>query len=243
MGLTIHYTLSVKAEISAAVVREMTQRAANYARKIGCAQVGELMRAVEHPDLASDISPIGSWNDGSFCDVGPKAGWFVTVWPGPGCESAEFGLCQYPRRVRVGRQYVATGYRGGWTFRNFCKTQYAGAHGWDHFLKCHLQIISLLDFWRSLGVRVKVIDEGGFWKRRSERKLREELRQWDCLVAAAGGMFKDECGEAGALVVQSPIYDYKTFERLEHEGRQEFGGQIERLRGKLRGLMRTASNR
>ena len=36
----------------------------------------------------------------------------------------------------------------------------------------------------------------------------------------------------GSLSVESPIFDYANFERLEHEGRLEFGRQVEQLRKK-----------
>jgi len=44
------------------------------------------------------------------------------------------------------------------------------------------------------------------------------------------GMLKDVAGD---LPVKSLIFDHKDFERLEHEGWQEFGGRIERLRETL----------
>ena len=44
MGLTIHYKMAGDKNLSAAVVRELAQRTALYARKIGCAEVGEVMR-------------------------------------------------------------------------------------------------------------------------------------------------------------------------------------------------------
>ncbi len=94
-------------------------------------------------------------------------------------------------------------------------------------------MISLLDFWRRLGVGVEVNDEGGYWESRSVEKLREELRGYDRLVAAMSGVLKDA---GGGLPVQSPIFDYANFERLEHEGWQEFGGDMERLREGLRPL-------
>ncbi|MBM3888403.1 MAG: hypothetical protein FJ388_04680 [Verrucomicrobia bacterium] len=242
MGLTIHYTLSVKEDIALGVVRELTKRAAAYARKIGCEHVSELLRAEEHEKL-SCVHPSRHFNDPPFSGVMPRCGWLVSVWPGPGCEIATFGLCRYPRWIPRGQSYVSAGFKKGWFFHSFCKTQYAGAHGWDHFAKCHLQVISLLDFWKRMGVRVKVEDEGGFWKNRSKEKLREELRQYDRLVAAMGGVFKDKCDQTGQWAVRSPIFDYPAFERLEHEGRQEYGGHIKWLRGKLRGLMRAASKR
>jgi hypothetical protein len=78
---------------------------------------------------------------------------------------------------------------------------------------------------------VKVHDEGGYWKSRSEKKLRRELEDYDRLVAGLGGVFKDACdASGGGLSVESPIFGYKNFERLEHEGRQQFGGGIQPLR-------------
>jgi len=229
MGLTIHYTLSVKADISSGVVRELVRRTAQYARKIGCAEIGGLLRAERHPDGAALFFRVGKPKDDCYAAAAPEGGWLVHVWPGAGCETARFGLCQYPRQILFGDGSVSTGFKGGWQFRGFCKTQYAGKHGWENFLKCHRRVISLLDFWRGLGVRVKVNDESGYWKARSVEKLRDELRSNDGLVAAMGGMLKD----AGSLQVESPIFDYKNFERLEHEGWQEFGGRIERLREQL----------
>jgi len=230
MGLTIHYTLSARENLSGAVVRELAQRMARYARKIGCARVGHLLPAAEHEDFAPLFFRVGRPGEGCFACAAPALGWLVDVWPGEGCESATFGLCQYPRRITVRGKSIATGFRDGWSFHSFCKTQFAGEHGREHFLKCHLQVISLLDFWRDLGVRVKVNDEGGYWKTRSIEKLLKELVEYDGLVAALGGAFKDACAEPGQnLAVQSPIFDYKNFERLEHEGQRKFGGKIRLL--------------
>ena len=104
-----------------------------------------------------------------------------------------------------------------------------------HFLKCHRQIISLLDFWRDLGVIVEVTDEGEYWETRSEEKLRNKLDQYNGLVAAVGGMLKDSAADDDrGLSVESPIFDYAHFERLEHEGRQKFGEQIAHLQKKVR---------
>jgi len=128
---------------------------------------------------------------------------------------------------------VSTGVEYPWQLKGFCKTQYAGEHGWEHFLKCHKQIISLLDFWRELGVTVEVSDEGEYWETRSEEALRKMLGQYDGLVAAVGGMLKDAASDTGSSVA-SPIFDYAHFERLEHEGRREFGSQIAQLQKKVR---------
>ena len=135
-----------------------------------------------------------------------------------------------PRRHCPVATYIVSVYRGGWQLSSSCKTQYAGKHGWENFLQCHLRVISLLDFWRGLGARVRVNDEGGYWKTRAVEKLREELRGYDGLVAAMSGVLKDA---SAGLPLKAPIFDYKEFERLEHAGWQKYGGQIERLRREL----------
>ncbi len=235
MGLTINYKLSVDENLSVTVIRELAQRLTLYAQKIGCADVGEVMRVEADTPFTGLFVRVGREEDCCFGTVPAKRGWVVVVWPGEGCESAPLGLCQYPRRTPFRAGSVATGFEGGWLFSGFCKTQYAGEHGWEHFLKCHRQIISLLDFWRQLGVRVEVTDEGEYWETRSEEKLKNKLQQYDGLVAAVGGMLKDVSADDGSgLSVVSPIFDYANFERLEHEGRREFGGQIAHLQKKVR---------
>ena len=235
MGLTIHYKLAIAKNLSVAIVRELAQRTAHYAQKIGCAEVGELMRVEADTPFTPLFVSVGREEDCCFGHVPAKRGWVVEVAPGDGCESALFGLCQYPRRIPFRAGSIATGFEGGWLLKGFCKTQYAGEHGWEHFLKCHRQIISLLDFWRQLGVMVEVTDEGEYWEKRSEEKLRNKLRQYDGLVAAVGGMLKDASTDAdNGLSVESPISDYVHFERLEHEGRREFGGQIGQLQKEVR---------
>jgi hypothetical protein len=48
-------------------------------------------------------------------------------------------------------------------------------------------------------------------------------------------MLKDASADAdNGLSVESPIFDYVHFERLEHEGRLEFGGQIGQLQKEVR---------
>lgn len=212
MGLTIHYKFSVTKHLASAVVRELADRTALYARKIGCAEVSETLRATSDEKLAPLFAQVGKPEDCCFGHVALKRGWLVEVWPGEGCESALFGLCQYPRRVLSRTGNVSIGYEDGWLLKGFCKTQYAGEHGWEHFLKCHRQIISLLDFWRELGVMVEVTDEGEYWETRSEEKLRNKLQQYDGLVAAVGGMLKDMPNDSGgSLSVESPIFDYANF--------------------------------
>jgi hypothetical protein len=108
-----------------------------------------------------------------------------------------------------------------------CKTQYASEHGWEHFLLCHKRIVSVLDFWRQLGVTVEVSDEGGYWETRCEKKLQSVLKNYDRLVAALAGACKDAAENAGSgRSVESPVFARKDFERLEAEGWREFARQL-----------------
>lgn len=238
MGLTIHYKLSVAKNLSPDVVRELNQRVTLYARKIGCAEVSEPLRPFRAPLASQLFVRAGREEDGCFGFVPAIEGWLVEVWPGEGCESAHFGLCQYPREapyeLRGRKGWVATEYRRGWLLKGCCKTQYAGERGWDHFLSCHKMIVSILGFWRQMGVSVKVSDEGEFWETRSEEKLHAKLNSYDGLIASVAGAFKDAADECGKdYSVKSPIFARQDFERLEAEGWQQFGKRLLRVSNSL----------
>ncbi len=212
MGLTISYTLSTKRKLAEDVVRQLADRTAAFARKIGCAEVcgpdpggPELiqLRKLPNGDTTGDFFPA-------------ESGWCVMVVPGEGCAPAHFGLCRY------------SGSRT-WKLTNWCKTQHAARHGWEHFLTCHRRVISLLDLWRDFSVDVKVSDEGEFWETRSVERLKERLGAYDRLVAAVAGALKDEFGEGGPSV-RAQIFDDGRFERLEAEGRAELRQRSKRCR-------------
>ncbi len=223
MGLTIYYTLSVKENLAVAVVQELVERAARYAQKIGCVKTGQVEKVRADTPFTSLFVQAGRIEDGCFGLIPAKRGRMVTVWPGDGCESAEFGLCQYPRRVPFRTGWIPTGYEGGWLLKRACKTQYAAEHGWEHFLLCHKRVVSLLEFWRQLGVTVEVSDEGGYWETHDEKELRHILECYDGLMAAVAGMMKDAAEDSAQChVVKSPIFARKDFERLEAEGRRKF---------------------
>jgi hypothetical protein len=74
--------------------------------------------------------------------------------PGDGCEEANFGLVDYPATIKIDGKSIRTGLRG-WSWSSFCKAVYAAnpeVGGVVNFLRCHLAIISLLDFSESLGI-------------------------------------------------------------------------------------------
>jgi hypothetical protein len=123
------------------------------------------------------------------------------IHPAAGSESAEFGLARYPRQP-------------GWSWRAFCKTQYASApqHGGPaNFMRCHIGLIKLLDHAASLGLAVTVQDEGDYWKNRDVQALAREISQWNELIAGLGGAMKDALGSG----VTGPIFNYPDFEHVE----------------------------
>ncbi|MBI5772340.1 MAG: hypothetical protein HZA89_01185 [Verrucomicrobia bacterium] len=236
MGLTIHYELRVEKRLARAVVHELVQRTALYARKIGCAETGEVRCVDANTPGNFWYVTLERQGERYVRALPPLRGWLVEIWPGEGCESAAFGLCQYQQKTPCVTYDAWTGAGCGWVFRGHCKTQYAHEHGWEHFLRCHKTIISILDFWRRLGVKVEVSDEGGYWETRSEQKLRGMVERYDGLIAAVAGAFKDAADESASRpAVESPIFARKDFERLEAEGRREFGKDMNAIRGLMPG--------
>lgn len=125
----------------------------------------------------------------------PAEAWLFTVDVGEGCEGLELGLCRYPYTgaylgSRRWRRWHSPA-NAVWQAAGFCKTQYAGRQGWEHFRRCHLAVIKLLAFWRTLGAKVVIDDEGGYWPRVSERTLARNLAEYDQCVAAFGGALRD----------------------------------------------------
>ena len=84
----------------------------------------------------------------------------------------------------------------------------------EHFIKCHLTVIAGLDLAQSLGLRVEVLDEGGYWEARDVTALLKELHIWNEAIAAFAGSL----GDAHGGEVQAPIKDHPEFELLEHFG-------------------------
>lgn len=222
MGLTIHYTLSVKHGTLVAWIKNLLRQTQRLARKLGCAHIGKVLYSTDEDPDAPQFFECATGN-GRRTDGGGHGtvGWLLEVWPGEGCETAVFGILGH-RRVLTPKKGRRDGPRRysklrDWKLDAFCKTQYAGEHGWEHFRACHLRVIRLLDLWREAGAGVEVRDEGHYWETRSETRLAKELADYDRLIAGLGGMLKDASDE-GEVV--APIFNYPNFERLEHEGRQ-----------------------
>ena len=150
--------------------------------------------------------------------------------PGPGCETANFGLCRYPSFIEIeeearfvrGKGFVRAKRRlrtglSGWRWSSFCKTQYASnpdCGGAPNFLRCHLAVVKMLDRAKSLSMLEDVSDEGGFWEKRDIKALVQEVGEWNETIAAVAGQMKDWFGKD----LKAPITDFPDFEHLEVRG-------------------------
>ena len=166
----------------------------------------------------------------------PVAGWLFEVDVGRGCEPLRLAQCRYPAAVRLDDRELSTRMDRGWRFSGFSKTQYASLHGWEHFRRCHCDVVEFLAARRPLGFRVEISDEGDYRLRRCIAAVRREVDQMNRFVAALAGGLKD--GADGAQV-ESPIFRHQEFERLEAEGATKLG----RLGAALKAVDRELSRR
>ena len=229
MGLTIHFQLALRPEApdlddrrARGAMEGARKLAMKMKRRGAFDEVGPLRWDRLARARAADwlILPVpGEPGTSTGTEIFPIAGHVFCIEVGRDCEPLWVGLCRYPANVRVnGRERrVPRVPRGpAWRLRGFSKTQYASLHGWEHFRRCHVAVVDFLAALRPLGFEVKISDEGDYWPRRSERKLREEIGGMNRLVAAAAGALKDAHEDQGG--VQAAIFAHPQFEQLEAEG-------------------------
>lgn len=140
---------------------------------------------------------------------------------GPGCESADFGLCRLPQSVLIKvegaqcRQSMPDADK--WIWRSFCKTQYASdprCGGFPNFVKCHLTVIKALDIAKEIGFDVTVNDEGDYWAKRDHALLLKNIGAYNETIAKLASQIKDAAKAVG-MTVEAPITDYPNYEHLE----------------------------
>jgi hypothetical protein len=235
MGLTVHYSL--KAETSSIkrahqLLSQLRQRALDLPFKT----VGPLVELrgdacdFEHQPQDSPhrwllVQAGRSVEHGRYSyNIPPRHLIAFETHPGGGCEPANFGLCLYPATIAVvdgdvlphRQRRLRTGL-SGWSWRSFCKTQYASnpdCGGVENFLRCHLLVIRLLEEARNLGILQSVSDEGEYWEKRDIKALAQEVGEWNQQIAALAGKLKDLMGPA----LQAPVLDYPNYEHLEAAG-------------------------
>ena len=241
MGLTVHFKIVAPAACTSAQAKKLVYSMRGVASRF------------ENEGMVKQVTPVstdakilsrygcdwlilplpGEPNTSTGVEILPEAGWLFLVNPGRDCEPLALGLCRYPATVLFQGRKLATKC-AGWRLAGFSKTQFASLHGWEHFFRCHRAAIELLAEMRSLGLRVKISDEGEYWPRRSITSLRRNLDQMNGIVAAAAGALKD-CNESGdgKSSVQSPIFAHKDFERLEAVGATRHATALKKLRKEM----------
>jgi hypothetical protein len=244
MGLTIHYQLQTNLT-AGEEVRLVVESLHQVARDLPFQEVSDVMELKGGAAGCDDRNDPDRWmklqvrqyvkEDNRIFDVLPTHIIAFSTFPGEGCEEANFGLCKYPafiRRLDTGRRLATK--LSGWSWRSFCKTQYAsdpGCGGVGNFLRCHLSVIKLLDFASKTSlVTVEVQDEGDYWQERDLKKLAENVGEWNEMIAAAAGIFKDTAHAAG-MTVESTIAGFQNFEHLEAKGLE----RLKHLRHKMDG--------
>lgn len=251
MGLTIDYRLRTDlATISE--VRTLIKSARQFARELPFEKVGKVVefqgqearfeRGKKDPNAWFKIKSGTMIKRGTtYYPVDALQIIGFETWPGAGCESANFCLARYPATITVeaspGRFRELSTRLAGWCYSSTCKTQYASNPkngGIEHFLRCHLSVVTLLDFIRDTGlVNVRVWDGGGYWKHRDMSKLARKVCEWNELVAAVIGGVDSAIGKRG--VRRAPITEFADFEHLEAKGLKRVQKLFDRKRKKRPG--------
>jgi len=241
MGLTIHYELQANTR-SPKTARQLIEQLRQKACDLPFKEVSEIVEfAGDEADYEKlDADNPHRWllvqagglviHGDSYLHVKPHRLIAFSTWPGDGCEEANFGLATYPRTIEVEdrsrlpyrKKRLRTGL-AAWSWRSFCKTQYASnpdCGGVENFLRCHLALVKMLDHAAQLGVLKSVTDEGEYWQKRDLKALAGEVGQWNNMIAGWAGRLKDAFGDA----VVSEITKFPDFEHLEAKGQGGTGG-------------------
>ena len=242
MGLTIYYDLSLPAETPEVEVYRLLAKLRDEARTLPFEATSELVRLTEQDldrpspmrglafeGLEDVVDVVGRFvrdklyreSHGLEVEHAPDEEYFYVeapdglpvvvigfaVAPGAGSEPASFALAKLDEQDTSSR----------WFWQAFCKTQYASAHGDDHFVKCHTSVVALLDAAQRIGITCDVHDEAGFYESRDESQLLASVDKMNRLIAQFAGHLSDAYAEAGgdSRQVQGEIFRHPDFERLE----------------------------
>lgn len=181
MGLTVHYSLaanitsSKKANTIVESMRSICmdfpfEEVTNIVNLSGD-QLQEIRQNRDHELFwiaNSGTKSVASPSDPRISyDVEPNQIIVFTVCVGKGSESADFGLCKYPKKISIteyGKTRNILTKLSGYSFRAFCKTEYACNSkygGMKNFLRCHISLISALEEMKNIPMLSVYIDDEG----------------------------------------------------------------------------------
>ena len=236
MGLTLFYRLTLPGRTSLDEVRTKLSALKSFAATLEFdAVVGphdysvdELVREYDRPEIVPIVvtTMAGDTPDFyGFSSSDPCVPTFA-IAPGRECEPAIFGFLPPGSRARYSDSDDDRS-PGDWFWSGACKTQYASIVSNEHFVKCHVGLVRVLDHARTLGIDVSVADEGGYWDHRSTDKLIAAVVDMNRIIARFAGALSDRMGDAHSI--EAPIFDHAEFEHLEME-RPEPGGQADGMK-------------
>ena len=223
MGLTVHYQLTLPGDTPADDVRAKLLELKAFADTVGFERVlgpteytPDELAGLEDRDIVKILASTMCDDRFEFDQLewGDPCAMAFLVVPGAECECAVFGF------LAPGARRDPDDHPRDWFWGAFCKTQYASMVSDEHFLKCHLGLVRVLDHAAKLGITVSVGDEGGYWDTRSTEKLLDSVYHMNRLMARFAGALSDRLGEGHKL--EAPIFDHPDFEHLEME---EIGGR------------------
>ncbi len=229
MGLTISYDLKTDLE-KPHDVRRLVEAIRQHALDLPFKEVnpikefqGAATRWADRsdPDRTLKIMSAVMMVDGiNLCPAPPEHMIVFQTWPGEGSEPAVFGFCNYPAQVTMPSGKIQETGRSGWCLYSFCTTQYASdprCGGVEHFLRCHLCVIKVLDFIQQTGLATATVEDGGlYWEKRSIEELAKEIGKWNIFVAGAISTFRSSIKGDGTF--KAPITEFQNFEHLEAKG-------------------------
>lgn len=160
MGLTIHYTLTSRLS-SRGAIQTAGYRMHELASQFPFQRVGSLLAGRTWDSQVPEDWMLDS-----------AAGFVID--PGPGCESADFGLIRLYQQVGKKRRHKTI-------WRSFCKTAYAiePRHGGSltNFLRCHVGLVDYLKALRDMfpAMEFTVYDESDFFLHGSVRRLADHM--------------------------------------------------------------------
>jgi hypothetical protein len=240
MGLTLHFTFKSTGPTSRGDARSLVEQLRAKAQELPFRLVTKLFElegeACEFEHGRTDVPLPVLLAGGRYLQQGEEN--WISVTPtemiaflisvGEGCEPAVFGLARYPDFVVAPDGERMETDLAGWSWQSFCKTQYASnpkIGGQENFLRCHLNLIKLLDFAQSLGLVDEIRDEGEYWEHRDLTRLCNKLYEYNALIAGFAGKLKDR------MQVEAPITAFPNFEHLEAKGQAMWGDREEDFNG------------
>ncbi len=136
------------------------------------------------------------WRDKKLIDCSGKPTTLIGLYlyPGIGCEDSSLNF--YKR----GNRYVC---------QSFCKTQYA-----EHFVRCHLLVIQLLDMLKAEGFELNVSDAGEYWQTRDIKVLAKNINESTAMLKSVLGGLQNASKKTG-MILQSPITDSENYMRVD----------------------------